>query len=98
MIIEINRNVNEMIIAVSGILDTATAPILESTITENINEGKTIVLDFKELKYISSDGLRVFLNVQKILKNNSLLKVLNVCDELMNVFELAGFTDFLIID
>ena len=83
---------------VVGRLDTTTAPTLEKTINENINDIKNLVLDFKELKYISSAGLRVLLSAQKKMKNIGSMKVINVCVEIMEIFEMTGFADILSIE
>ena len=98
MNIEIKRNSEEIIVEVVGRLDTTTAPTLEKTINENINDIKNLVLDFKELKYISSAGLRVLLSAQKKMKNIGSMKVINVCVEIMEIFEMTGFADILSIE
>ena len=98
MNIEIKRNSEEIIMKVVGRLDTTTAPTLEKTINENINDIKNLVLDFKELKYISSAGLRVLLSAQKKMKNIGSMKVINVCVEIMEIFEMTGFADILSIE
>jgi anti-sigma B factor antagonist len=98
MNIEIKRNSDEIIMEVVGRLDTTTAPTLEKTINENINDIKNLVLDFKELKYISSAGLRVLLSAQKKMKNIGSMKVINVCVEIMEIFEMTGFADILSIE
>ena len=98
MNIEIKRNSEEIIMEVVGRLDTTTAPTLEKTINENINDTKNLVLDFKELKYISSAGLRVLLSAQKKMKNIGSMKLINVCVEIMEIFEMTGFADILSIE
>ena len=98
MIIEIKREFDETIIEVSGRLDTTTAPTLDKTIGDNINGVKNLVLDFKGLKYISSAGLRVLLSTQKKMQKIGFMKVTNVCEEIMSVFEMTGFADILVIE
>ncbi|MBO5776931.1 MAG: STAS domain-containing protein, partial [Clostridia bacterium] len=61
MTIEIKRNAEETIIEVAGRLDTITAPALDKAINEDIDGTKNLVLDLKDLEYISSAGLRVLL-------------------------------------
>jgi anti-sigma B factor antagonist len=56
------------------------------------------VLDFKGLKYISSAGLRVLLSAQKKMQKIGLMKITNVCEEIMSVFEMTGFADILTIE
>ena len=98
MTIEIKKNVNETIIEVVGRLDTITAPALEKTIGENISEIQNLVLDFKGLEYISSAGLRVLLGAQKKIQKTGTMKLINVCEEVMEVFEMTGFSDILTIE
>ena len=98
MTIEIKRNVEELVLQIVGRLDTTTAPALEKTIMENISEIKNLILDFKELEYISSAGLRVLLSAQKKMQQIGKMKVINVCEEVMEVFEITGFADILVIE
>lgn len=98
MDIEVRKESEEVIIEVGGRVDTTTAPKLEKTIIENINNTKSLILDLKELKYISSAGLRVLLNAQKKMKNIGSMKVKNVHEEIMEIFEMTGFADILTIE
>ena len=95
MTIEIKKNAKETTIEVVGRLDTITAPVLEKTIGENIGGIDSLVLDFKGLEYISSAGLRVLLGTQKKMQKIGSMKVINVCEEVMEVFEMTGFADIL---
>lgn len=98
MVTEIIKNIDNTIIEISGRLDTTTAPLLEKTINENIGETKNLVLDFSNLEYISSAGLRVLLATQKKMQKIGTMKVINVCDSIMEVFEITGFVDILTIE
>ena len=98
MTIEIKRNTEEMILEIAGRLDTTTAPVLDKTIGENMNGIKNLVLDIKGLEYISSAGLRVLLGAQKKMQKIGSMKVTNVCEEVMEVFEMTGFADILVIE
>ena len=98
MTIEIKRNVEELVLQMVGRLDTTTAPALEKTIMENMSDIKNLTLDFKELEYISSAGLRVLLSAQKKMQQIGKMKVINVCEEVMEVFEITGFADILVIE
>ena len=97
MTIEIKRNAEETVIELAGRLDTTTAPALDKTINEDIADVKNLVLDLKGLEYISSAGLRVLLSAQKKMQKIGTMKVINVCDEVMEVFEMTGFADILSI-
>ena len=98
MTVEITRNSDVLVLALTGRLDTTTAPALDKTIQENINDIKSLALDFKGLEYISSAGLRVLLSAQKKMQQVGNMKVMNVCEEVMEVFEITGFADILTIE
>lgn len=98
MTIEIKKSKEELIMEITGRLDTTTAPALEKAINENICESKSLILDFKCLEYISSAGLRVLLAVQKKMQQPKSMKVINVCELVMEVFEMTGFADILNIE
>ena len=98
MTIEIKKNAKEITIEVGGRLDTITAPVLEKTIGANIAGIKSLVLDFSGLEYISSAGLRVLLGTQKKMQKTGSMKLINVCEEVMEVLEMTGFADILVIE
>ena len=98
MTIEIKKNAEETIIEIVGRLDTITAPALDKTINEDIGETKNLVLDVKGMEYISSAGLRVLLAAQKKMQKIGSMKLTNVCEEVMEVFEMTGFADILVIE
>ena len=98
MTIEIKKNENETIIEVVGRLDTITATVLEKTIGENICGIQSLVLDFKRLEYISSAGLRVLLGAQKKMQSIGTMKLVGVCEDVMEVLEMTGFADILTIE
>ena len=98
MTIEIKKNEKEVIIEIAGRLDTTTAPALDKTINEDIKDVVNIVLDLKGLEYISSAGLRVLLSAQKKMQKIGSMKLKNVCEDVMEVFEMTGFSDILTIE
>ena len=98
MTIEIKRSEEKTILKIVGRLDTTTAPALDKIINEDIADVKNLVLDVKELEYISSAGLRVFLGAQKKMQKIGSMKVINVREEVMEVFEITGFSDILTIE
>ena len=98
MTIEIKRSATETTIEIVGRLDTITAPALDKTINEDIGDTKNLVLDVKGMEYISSAGLRVLLGAQKKMQKIGSMKVIHVCEEVMEVFEMTGFADILVIE
>ena len=98
MTIEIKKNTQNTTVSVVGRLDTITAPVLEKTLGENISDTKNLILDFKGLEYISSAGLRVLLGAQKKMQKIGAMKLIGVCEEVMEVLEMTGFADILTIE
>ncbi len=98
MTIETKKTETATIIEIVGRLDTITAPALDKTINEDIGDAKNLVLDLKGLEYISSAGLRVLLAAQKKMQKIGSMKVTGVCAEVMEVFEMTGFADILVIE
>ena len=98
MTIEIKKNAGDAIIEVVGRLDTITAPVLEKSINENAPSIQNLVLDLKGLEYVSSAGLRVLLAAQKKMKMVGSMKLINVCDDVMEIFEMTGFADIFVIE
>ena len=98
MTIEIKKTETETIIEIVGRLDTITAPALDKTINEDIGDTKNLVLDVKGMEYISSAGLRVLLSAQKKMQKIGSMKLTGVCEQVMEVFEMTGFADILVIE
>ena len=98
MNIEMKRNAEVTTIEITGRLDTTTAPVLDKMINEDIEGTKDLILDMKGLEYISSAGLRVLLSAQKKMMKIGSMKVINVCESVMEVLEMTGFADILVIE
>ena len=98
MTIEIKKNSKEIIIELVGRLDTITAPVLEQTVNENLDGIENLVLDLKGIEYVSSAGLRVLLASQKKIQKVGSMKLINVCENVMEIFEMTGFSDILTIE
>lgn len=98
MTIEIKRNEDATIIELAGRLDTTTAPALDKTVSEDLRDVKKLTLDLKGLEYISSAGLRVLLGMEKKMHKVGGMKLINVCETVMEVFEMTGFADILTIE
>jgi anti-sigma B factor antagonist len=98
MTLEIKKTKEETIIEIVGRLDTITAPALDKTINEDIGDTKNLVFDVKGMEYISSAGLRVLLSAQKKMQKIGSMKLTNVCENVMEVFEMTGFVDVFSIE
>lgn len=92
------KNDNFLTLKLEGRLDTTTAPQLESELSENLNGVTELTIDFAGLSYISSAGLRVLLATQKRMNKQGSMKLINVNEIVMEVFEITGFVDILTIE
>lgn len=88
----------KLTIVISGRVDTTTAPELENEIKSSYEGITELVLDFAEVKYISSAGLRVLLSAQKVMAKQGSMKLINVSSDIMEIFEVTGFSDILTIE
>lgn len=98
MEIKKQQNGTALMMAVIGRLDTTTAPQLEEAVNASVDGITELVFDFEKVEYISSAGLRVILMTQKIMNKQGSLKIVHVSDEVMEVFEITGFSDILTIE
>ena len=98
--LNIKKNLEDkkLTVYLEGRLDTTTAPQLEESMKESINDISELIMDFEKLDYISSAGLRVLLSAQKAMSKQGSMKVIHVSDLVMEVFEVTGFTDILTIE
>lgn len=85
-------------IALEGRLDTMTAPELEKELNASLDVAETLTLDFSDLAYISSAGLRVLLSAHKVMSKKGGMKVVNVNEIVKEVFDVTGFADILTIE
>lgn len=97
MKVTLDKNGSTLKVSVSGRLDTTTAPELEKTLGSQLEGIESLTLDFTELAYISSAGLRVLLALQKTMNRQGQMVVTHVNDNIMEVFDVTGFVDMLTI-
>jgi len=84
------------VMRLTGRLDTVTAPKLQATLAEVIEAAEKIELDFAAVDYLSSAGLRILLQAQKTMqKSNKSMALKNVSPEVMEVFDMTGFSEIL---
>lgn len=93
-----NENGSTLTIALSGRLDTNTAPQLEAEVLGSLEGVTSLILDFEKLEYISSAGLRVLLASQKAMNKQGTMTIKNVCDDIKEVFDITGFSDILTVE
>lgn len=98
MTIETTAKDKQLEVKVSGRLDTTTAPQLEQALQEAIGDNEFLALNFEELEYLSSAGLRVILAAQKTMAKQGKMVVRHVNETIMEIFEVTGFIDILTIE
>ena len=91
-------NGSNLEIALEGRLDTMTAPELEKELNASLDDADTLTMDFANLAYISSAGLRVLLSAHKVMSRKGGMKVVNVNEIVKEVFDVTGFADILTIE
>ncbi len=96
----INKNLEGTVLtfAVVGRIDTTTAPDLEKELKGSLGNASELIIDFKGVEYISSAGLRVLLSAQKIMSKQGSMKLIGVSEDIMEIFEVTGFSDILTIE
>ena len=95
MEIKKSLNGNRLTVAVSGRLDTTTAPDLERELKASLGSIDKLTLDFTDLAYISSAGLRVMLSAEREMSRKGGMTVKGVNDDVMEVLDVTGFSDIL---
>ena len=85
-------------IALEGRLDTTTSPDLEEALAASLDGVTALVFDFTKLDYLSSAGLRVLLSAQKVMNKQGSMTVRNAKPEILEIFEVTGFSDILNIE
>jgi anti-sigma B factor antagonist len=86
------QNGAEYTFTLDGRLDTMTSPKLNSKINEIINDADKLVMDLKELEFISSAGLRVLLGALQAIEDKGEMVVINLSPAVREVFDLTGFS------
>ncbi len=95
--LNINKSVEDSKVsfALEGRLDTITSPDFENELKGSLDDAKELIIDFANLEYISSAGLRVLLSAHKTMSKQGSMKIVNVNSTIMEIFEVTGFADIL---
>ena len=98
--LNINKTIEtgKAVFALAGRLDTTTAPELEKELKASLDGVSELTLDFAGLEYISSAGLRVLLSAQKVMNKQGGMKLKNVSETIMEIFEVTGFLEILMVE
>lgn len=92
------REGDSLNMALTGRLDTTSSPQLEAELRQVMDEIRELTLDLKDLTYVSSAGLRVFLSAQKVMNKRGKMAIRNAQPQIMEIFDVTGFTDILNIE
>ena len=92
-----NKDGKKLEVFIEGRIDSGTAPDFNEYIKGAMVGVEELILDLKDVDYISSAGLRVILFAQKTMNSQGSLLIRNVNSDIMETFELTGFTDILTI-
>lgn len=85
-------------VSLEGKLDTNSAHDFNDEVMPILDTVKKLVLDFENLEYISSAGLRVLLVVIKKMNEAGSMKVINVNESVMDILDMTGISDDLVIE
>ena len=94
----IEKQEDKTVASMKGRLDTVTSAELKAGLDENWTGADDLELDFTEVEYISSAGLRVLLSAQKTMFRQGSMKVINVNETILEIFEVTGFSDILTVE
>lgn len=90
------ENGNEITLILEGKVDTTASPALSEEVEPLMEAYDTIIFDLKDVLYVSSSGLRVFLDTdKKMIDTNKTVKFKNVPDPVMEIFDMTGFAGVL---
>lgn len=98
---EIVKNIDngKLTLSLKGRLDTVTSSELDKALQEAFPETNNLVLDLKDLEYVSSSGLRLFLIGYKTMsKNGGSFSLTNVGGVVMEVLEMTGLSELISIN
>lgn len=98
---QITKSVSEGVLTVQidGRIDTTTAPMLEGELKHSVtNEVKSLIFDFEKVEYMSSAGIRVIMAADKVMSRQGEMKLIHVNDEIMEIFDMTGLADLLMIE
>lgn len=98
MEITVNKNETELTLTPIGRLDTSTSPQLQAAVDENISDVTDLTFDLSKLIYLSSAGLRVLMNAQKIMLKQGKMRIINASEDIMDIFDMTGLTEVFTIE
>ena len=98
MTIQITRDGGKAYAKLTGRIDTVTVGEAEKELKAGLDTVTEYILDFKQVDYISSAGLRLLLSLQKTMNKQGSMKLINVNEMVSEIFDVTGFADILTIE
>ena len=98
MTIQITRDGGKAYAKLTGRIDTVTVGQAEKELKAGLDTVTEYILDFKQVDYISSAGLRLLLSLQKTMNKQGSMKLINVSEMVSEIFDVTGFADILTIE
>lgn len=98
MTVEKKQNAEELTLIVSGRVDTTNAKEFEDEVSSSLDGIKSLIMDFSDLEYISSAGLRVLLIAIKRMNKQGSMVIRNANEMVKEIFEVTGFSDMVDIE
>ena len=95
MNIKKKKDGSTLTVVISGRIDTSTAPEADAAINGSLDCIEMLILDFSDVEYISSAGLRMLLSLQKKMMKKGGMKLIGVNEDVNDVFEVTGFDEIL---
>ena len=78
-----------------GEVDSMNVAEIEEKLLKEVEGVTDLIFDLSELEYISSAGLRVLLQMQKMMKAQGNMVIINTNEEVMEIFKVTGFVRLL---
>ena len=89
---------DKLTVMIEGALDTKTSPVLTEDLDGQLNNVKTLILDFEKVPYISSAGVRAILLLQQIMDKQGSMTLINVNDDILELFDTIGFCSVVTVE
>ncbi len=98
MDIDASRNGNTLTLSLAGRLDTITSPDLCDVLEESLKNVDRLILDFSQVIYLSSAGIRAIINANKMMSNRDGMVVRNVPSDVLGILKMSGIIDYLNVE
>lgn len=98
---KITKNFTDGVLTVEidGRIDTMTAPELEGELKHSVTDDvQVLIFDFAKVEYLTSAGIRVIMAAEKVMSRQGQMKLINVNDEINEIFDMTGLIDLLVIE